>query len=174
MPRRPLPAGLMRRGWTASNGGDLRHRPNPMNPTRCTEVLTPAVNEGTRRPAKKPKGIHLECVPPRIAKKGHFMATFNRRTFLIRGSGVIAAAGAATALPAFLPILAGADAAEPKAATSPKLAGSATDSDSGPMTEPLVAHIRDLSTGEIGLFSGDREIVIHNRQLARTLHSASR
>jgi len=28
------------------------------------------------------------------------------------------------------------------------------------MDEPLVAHVRDLATGEIGLFSGTREIVL--------------
>ena len=101
------------------------------------------------------------------------MATINRRTFLIRGSGVIAAAGAATAIPALLPVLAGADAAEPKAGSPDTGAGTTPDSATGPMNEPLVAHIRDLSTGEIGLFSGEQEIVIHDRQLARSLYSAS-
>jgi len=99
----------------------------------------------------------------------------NRRTFLIRGSGVLAAAGAATAIPAFLPMLAGADAAEPKtgAASLGTPAGSTVDVSTGPMTEPLVAHIRDLSTGEIGLFSGEREFVIHDRHLARSLFKAT-
>jgi hypothetical protein len=40
------------------------------------------------------------------------------------------------------------------------------------MTEPLVAHIRDLSTGEIGLFSGEQEFVIHDRLVARSLFEA--
>ena len=101
------------------------------------------------------------------------MATINRRAFLIRGSGVIAAAGAATAIPGLLPVLAGADAAEPTTGPTATNAGSTTDSTTGPMTEPLVAHIRDLSTGEIGLFSGEKEIVIHNQQLARTIFNAS-
>jgi hypothetical protein len=105
--------------------------------------------------------------------KGRTMTTINRRSFLIRGSSVIAAAGAATALPALLPVLSGADAAEPKAGSAATGAGSTTDSANGPLTEPLIAHIRDLSTGEIGLFSGEQEIVIHNRQLAQSLFSAS-
>jgi hypothetical protein len=105
--------------------------------------------------------------------KGNNMATINRRTFLIRGSGVVAVAGAATAIPALLPALTGADAAEPKAGATDTGVGSTTDSATGPLTEPLIAHIRDLSTGEIGLFSGEQEIVIHNRQLARSLFSAS-
>ena len=100
------------------------------------------------------------------------MATINRRAFLIRGSGVIAAAGAATAIPGLLPVLAGADAAEPTTGPPATNSGSTTDA-TGPMTEPLVAHIRNLSTGEIGLFSGEKEIVIHNRQLARSLFSAT-
>lgn len=100
----------------------------------------------------------------------------NRRTFLIRGSGVVAAAGAATALPAFLPILAGAGAAEPTTGSAPSTATpeSSLEMTGGPMTEPLVAHIRDLSTGEIGLFSGEKEIVIHDRSLARSLFRATR
>jgi hypothetical protein len=35
-----------------------------------------------------------------------------------------------------------------------------------------VAHIRDLSTGEIGLFSGTREIILHDPQLAARLARA--
>lgn len=101
------------------------------------------------------------------------MATINRRSFLIRGSGVIAATGAATAIPALLPILAGADEAEPKPGSS-ATAGATTNPASLPMTEPLVAHLRNISTGEIGLYSGEQEIVIHNRQLAQALFNASR
>jgi len=103
------------------------------------------------------------------------MATINRRSFLIRGSSVIAAAGAATALPAVLPVLSGADAdaAEPKGSSAATGVGSTTHSATAPLTEPLIAHIRDLSTGEIALFTGEQEIIIHNRQLARSLFSAS-
>ena len=42
------------------------------------------------------------------------------------------------------------------------------------MTEPLVAHVRDLATGEIGLFSGTREIVFHDPALAARLFHATR
>ena len=97
------------------------------------------------------------------------MATLNRRAFLIRSSGVVATAGAAAAIPALLPTLAGADTTKPAPLGHP--AGS-SDATTGPMTEPLVAHIRDLSTGEIGLFSGEQEFVIHDRQVARSLFDA--
>lgn len=76
-------------------------------------------------------------------------------------------------MPAYLPVLGGADAAEPQASSAGTGAGSMTDSATGPLTEPLVAHVRDLSTGEIGLFSGEQEIIIHNRQLAQSLFTAS-
>jgi hypothetical protein len=42
------------------------------------------------------------------------------------------------------------------------------------MTEPLVAHVRDLATGEIGLFSGTDEIVFHDPNLAARLFNATR
>jgi hypothetical protein len=41
------------------------------------------------------------------------------------------------------------------------------------MSEPLVAHVRDLATGEIGLFSGTREITVLDPQLAARLIRAS-
>jgi hypothetical protein len=42
------------------------------------------------------------------------------------------------------------------------------------MTEPLVAHVRDIATGEIGLFSGTHEVVFHDPALAARLFHASR
>jgi hypothetical protein len=97
--------------------------------------------------------------------------TINRRTFLIRGSGVLAAAGVATAIPTLLPALAGVDAAAPRTGSTPSMAAAGLLS--GPTTEPLVAHIRDLSTGEISLLSGEKEFVIHDRQLAQSLFKAT-
>ena len=37
------------------------------------------------------------------------------------------------------------------------------------ISEPLIAHIRDLATGEIGLFSGTSEITVLDPQLAASL-----
>ena len=39
--------------------------------------------------------------------------------------------------------------------------------------EPLVAHVRDLSTGEIGIFNGTREVVFNDPQLAARLFRAA-
>jgi hypothetical protein len=46
------------------------------------------------------------------------------------------------------------------------------DSESAALSEPLVAHVRDLATGEIGLFSGTREITLLDPQLAARLARA--
>jgi hypothetical protein len=40
------------------------------------------------------------------------------------------------------------------------------------MSEPIVAHIRDLASGEVGLFSGTNEITIHDPQLAASIFRA--
>jgi hypothetical protein len=42
------------------------------------------------------------------------------------------------------------------------------------MTEPLVAHVSDLATGEISVFSGTQEVVFHDQNLAHRLFNASR
>jgi hypothetical protein len=98
------------------------------------------------------------------------MATFNRRSFLIQGSTVLAAAGAATALPGFLTTPAGADVAK----DHPAGKGETLGATSGSLDEPLVAHILDLTTGEIALFQGENEFVLHDPQLARKLAGAAR
>jgi hypothetical protein len=42
------------------------------------------------------------------------------------------------------------------------------------MSEPLVAHVRDLASGEIGLFSGTREVTVLDPRLAAALVKALR
>jgi hypothetical protein len=86
----------------------------------------------------------------------------------------LAAAGLATVVPALLPTLAAGSTTEPRTDATTSGSTPVIDTFNGAMTEPLVAHIRDLSTGEIGLFSGDDEFVIHDRQLARSLYAATR
>ena len=41
-------------------------------------------------------------------------------------------------------------------------------------TQPLVAHVRDLSTGEIGVFNGTREVVVRDPELASRILRAAR
>ena len=90
----------------------------------------------------------------------------NRRMFLVRGSMAAAAAGAATVIP-LGPLF---TETEGPAAESAAAGGEAAAT----TTEPLVAHVRDLQSGEIGLYSGDREIILHDTGLANRLFNAAR
>jgi hypothetical protein len=95
------------------------------------------------------------------------MKEFDRRVFLTRGSMAIAAAGVVTATPGLAAGLVTAEEEAPE--VTPIFEG-----ESAAMTEPLVAHVRDLATGEIGLFSGTREVVFHDPSLAARLFHATR
>jgi hypothetical protein len=91
------------------------------------------------------------------------MSEMDRRSFLARGSMMMAAAGAVAAVPGVADeLLAG-------GADAPAVEGEA-----GALTEPLVAHVRDLGTGEIGVFTGTREVVLRDPGLASRLFQASR
>jgi len=97
------------------------------------------------------------------------MAPLNRRDFLKRGSMAVAAAGVASAVPMALPTLAGAVTTAP---TNAEDTGEDAET-GGHLDRPLVAHVRDLYTGEIGLFYGDHEVVYRDRKLAAQLHRAA-
>jgi hypothetical protein len=103
------------------------------------------------------------------------MASFSRRAFLARSSMVAAAAGAASAIPGLTSVLGAAQNEAPAVDTAvtdaPALDASIGAVDSG---APLVAHVRDLSTGEIAVFNGTREVIVRNPQLANSLFRAGR
>jgi hypothetical protein len=98
------------------------------------------------------------------------MAHVSRRSFLRNSGAAVAAAGVMSQVP-FLGSLVTAGEADAPAATDAAVAG--TGEGTATLTEPLVAHIRDLSTGEIGIFNGTREVVTHDPQLAARLFRAS-
>ncbi len=101
------------------------------------------------------------------------MSGVSRRVFLKGGSAAVVAAGAISAIPG-LPALVGvADTQGPADVGAAETAVTDAES-SASMTEPLIAHIRDLGTGEIGLFSGTKEITVLNPQLAASLFKAMR
>jgi hypothetical protein len=78
------------------------------------------------------------------------MTDHSRRTFLA-GAGVAATAVTVTAL-------------------TPTAALAAAPSDSGPVSSAsLVAYVRDARSGHITIMSGDREIQITDKALARRL-----
>ena len=101
------------------------------------------------------------------------MSELSRRVFLKGGTAAVVAAGAISAMPG-LPALIGAaetqGPADVGAAESAVVEGESSVS----MTEPLVAHVRDLASGEIGLFSGTREITVLDPRLAAALVRALR
>jgi hypothetical protein len=93
------------------------------------------------------------------------MEAINRRLFLMRSSMAVAAAGVATAI---APALTAAE-------TEAPAADAAVDSGAAEtMSEPLVAHVRDLASGEIGIYSGTREVTFHDPGLASRLFNATR
>jgi hypothetical protein len=107
--------------------------------------------------------------PPTVG----LISGFSRRLFL-RGSVGLAAAGAAVAA---MPGLSGALAATENEAPGVEDAAStaAEGAASGPTTlaEPLIAHVKDLQTGEMSLFFGEKEITFNDPGLASKLAGAA-
>jgi hypothetical protein len=99
------------------------------------------------------------------------MSDFSRRSFLKGGSAAVVAAGALSAIPG-LPAVLGAVEAQGPAEVGAADAAVADAGASNVLGEPLVAHVRDLTTGEISLFSGTREITLLDPQLAARLARA--
>ena len=96
------------------------------------------------------------------------MSPYNRREFLKRGGVVAAAAGVVSVVPTALPALAGAARTKSTHSEAPE------EETGGQLDQPLVAHVRDLRTGEIGLFYGDREITYRDPKLAARLYRATK
>jgi hypothetical protein len=96
----------------------------------------------------------------------------SRRSFLRSGSAAVVAVGALSAIPG-LPALMGA--AETQGPADAGAADAvASDTESVALSDPLIAHVKDLGTGEIGLFSGTREVSLFDPQLAARLARAFR
>ena len=97
-------------------------------------------------------------------------AGLSRRNFLRRGTFTAAAVAVASSVPGISTLVASTAADVPAVDTG---VGDA-ESESGALTEPLIAQVKDLNTGEISLFQGEREVVVRSPALARTLMSAAR
>ena len=91
------------------------------------------------------------------------MEPTNRRDFLKQASVAAAIAGAAAAVP--LSITETAAAEENKTPRIP--AGARVDGH-------VVAHLRDVHTGEVAIYTGDREITVNDKRLAALIYKASR
>jgi hypothetical protein len=94
----------------------------------------------------------------------------SRRTFVHRGTLTAAAVGVVTSVPGWSGLLTSGVAAAPAAEED----ASQVDEDFGTVAPPLLAHVRDLSTGEISVFQGEREVIIRDAALASRLFSAAR
>ena len=100
------------------------------------------------------------------------MAGLSRRVFLLRSSVVAAAAGAVSAVPGLAGLLGAAESDAPSLDGTTAEVGGAVPGLSG-SAGPLVAHVRDASTGEIGILNGTREVVIRDpRLVARLIHAS--
>jgi hypothetical protein len=94
----------------------------------------------------------------------------SRRNFLRRGAFTTAAVAVASSVPGLSTLVA------TTAADAPAVDTGVSDAadEAGPLTEPLIAQVKDPGTGEISLFQGEREVVVHSPALARGLMSAAR
>ena len=87
------------------------------------------------------------------------MTQVSRRRFLSHGSLGVVLAGALAAVPGLSTVLR-------MPATVPGGAGAAA--------EPLIAHVRDLQTGEIALMVGTNHVIHRDADLAARLYNAAR
>jgi len=96
--------------------------------------------------------------------------SLSRRNFLRRGTFTAAAVAVAGSVPGLSGVVAG------TTANAPTVEAGVNDveDDAGVLSEPLVAQVKDVTTGEISLFQGEREVVVRIPALARSLLSAAR
>lgn len=87
------------------------------------------------------------------------MNNLTRRTFMTRGSVGVAFAAAIAAIPGAASVL---------RHSTPSIPNLTAASD-----EPLIAHVRDLNSGEIALLIGTREVVYKDVELAGRLYAAA-
>ncbi len=100
------------------------------------------------------------------------MENLSRRNFLKRGSVAVAGAGLMASVPmsTLLPELMGSG-----EAVAPASEAAAVDaSQAGSLGDTLVAHVRNLGTGEISVMQGQREVILHDPQIASKLAGTMR
>jgi hypothetical protein len=98
------------------------------------------------------------------------MNELSRRLFLKRGSLGVVAAGIATSVPGMSLISSlGSDSGDAGEAASV----SSAEVDSANVAGPLVAHVTDLSTGQISVFLGENEYSYRDPQMAARLLRAT-
>ena len=101
---------------------------------------------------------------------GRGWGDLSRRAFLLRSTVAAAAVGVAGSVPGLSGLLAGTASEAPAVETG----ATEAEAEAGALAQPLLAQVKDLSTGEISLFHGEQEVVIRNPAIARSLFSAVR
>ena len=94
------------------------------------------------------------------------LGALSRRAILVKSSLGLAAAGALTMMPA-LPALTSTAASE-----APEVDSIAPESAS--LDAPLIAHVKDLQSGEMSLYAGEREVVVRDPALAARLFNVAK
>jgi hypothetical protein len=94
------------------------------------------------------------------------MEPIDRRRFLLQSGAAVAAAGVAST------VSLGAAGALGKGRGGG--AGRVDVPADAKLDEPVVAHLRDLRTGEVSLFKGHREVTVKDKHLAALLFHATR
>jgi hypothetical protein len=96
------------------------------------------------------------------------MENVSRRGLLRNGSLAVVGAGLVAAGPASLALRA----PDASAADRPTAPQSAALPAGASLDGPLVAHVKDLSTGEIGVYMGTSEVTFRDPHLAAKLYRA--
>ena len=97
------------------------------------------------------------------------MENVSRRGLLRNGSLAVVGVGLVSAVPAFSKGLAP---QAPNASAPDSSPESATLPTGASLDGPLVAHVKNLSTGEIGVYMGTSEVTFRDPQLAAKLYRA--
>ncbi|HEY5272353.1 MAG TPA: hypothetical protein VIJ34_03860 [Acidimicrobiales bacterium] len=94
------------------------------------------------------------------------MEQINRRAFIARSGAVAAAAGAAVLIPGQIAgaVTRASNGAAAKSIPTPLVATVGKDP-----AAPIIAHLRNAATGEIAVFSGSEEFILHDPGLAARL-----
>jgi hypothetical protein len=105
-----------------------------------------------------------------MQERTQMMGAMSRRAFLRNGSMAVMGAGL-LATPGLSSVLGSAGADAPALDNS---AASASADASVPanaaLDNPLVAHVKDVRTGEIGVYFGTKEVTMHDPRLAARLY----
>jgi hypothetical protein len=105
--------------------------------------------------------------PGRLAGVG---SGISRRAFLVRSSLVAGTAAVVGSVPGFSSLLSSAETESPEIGGAAPEAASAAEAGAGPeLSQPLVVHVVNASTGELNLYQGTGQVVARSPALAQAI-----